>query len=34
MFDARISRVRMRELARPGRFCPRPGDGDLMAPTI
>jgi hypothetical protein len=32
MIDATISRVRMRDLARPGRF--RPGDGDLVASTI
>jgi hypothetical protein len=32
MSDASISRVRMRDLARPGRF--RLGDSDLMASII
>jgi hypothetical protein len=32
MIDATISRVRMRDLARPGRY--RPGDGDLVASII
>jgi TolB protein len=32
MVDATISRVRTRDLARPGRY--RPGDGDLVASTI
>jgi len=32
MVDATISRVRMRDLARPGRY--RPGDADLMTSTI
>jgi hypothetical protein len=37
MVDATISRVRMRDLARRGRFrmdSPRSGDGDLAASTI
>jgi hypothetical protein len=32
MVDATISRVRMRDLARPGRS--RSGDGDLVASTV
>jgi hypothetical protein len=32
MVDATISRVRMRDLARPGRY--RSADGDLVASTI
>jgi hypothetical protein len=32
MVEATISRVRLRDLARRGRF--RPGDGDLVASTI
>jgi hypothetical protein len=38
MVDATISRVRLRDLTRPGRFRPSgqlaPGAGDLVAPTI
>jgi len=32
MVDATISRVRMRDLARPGRY--RPGAGDFVASLI
>jgi len=34
MIDATISRVRMRDLARPGAASLRPEDGDLVASTI